>query len=344
MRIIGYEIKKLLHWKILFLLLFISLVFFKLFLEFEFLYFPNGQPMTDHVEISKQMIEKYGNEMDETEFQDFKNMYKKASEKEDGSYEKGIVTGGFLESDSPWKLQAWEGIIESYERKKISFTNKTNKEAVLPGINLNSILPYIVYENYNNLIRMVTVLVIISVMIVTGRVFITDMQNNAMSLQYSTLTGRRLFIYKTIASMITSFFITAVYIGILLVAYAGNDTSVFFQSSLQSFDMIWPGFLIDLSFLQYIILTITGVFLLALVSAAITTFVSRTVSSYMSLIGAQVPVAAILILLILKYLISDLLSVRYPMFLTIGTYIVLLFIGAMVLFKRWEKEEMLDIG
>lgn len=367
MRIISYEIKKLLNWKVLVLVFLISLLFVELFIRFEFEHFPNGRPMGDGFKISQQMIEKYGQEMDETEFQDFKNTYQEeivkaeAYLREEGvsSYEQFRNHGGYLADeimfekgvDLFWELQAREGIIEDYERRKEAFTlytedidNSAWKEDIITGTSLNSILPYIVYENYNNLISRLAVLIMVSVMIVTGRVFITDTKNNAMSLQYSTLTGRKLFKYKTMASLITALLLTTIYVGVFLIAYRSNDTSAFLHSSLHSYENLSYIFWVDMSFLKYIILTIAGVYLLALVSASVTTYLSRAVSNYFSLIGSQVPVVVILIILVLQYLISDLFSVRYPMWLTLGTYVVLLIIGTMLLVLRWKKEKRLDIG
>jgi hypothetical protein len=99
MRIIGYEIRKLLNWKVIGLLVLLSFLFYHLFLSFEFKNFPNGRPIGDDFNISKQMIAKYGPEMDEKEFADFKVTYEKEVEKADeylqsheGFVEAGVTT------------------------------------------------------------------------------------------------------------------------------------------------------------------------------------------------------------------------------------------------------------
>lgn len=76
MRVFLYELRKLFNWKVLLLILFISFLFYKLFLSFYFENFPNGRPAKDEFMITKEMINKYGHEMDEKEFQHFKNWYK----------------------------------------------------------------------------------------------------------------------------------------------------------------------------------------------------------------------------------------------------------------------------
>ncbi|GAA0433385.1 hypothetical protein GCM10008983_07530 [Lentibacillus halophilus] len=377
MRIIWYEIRKLLDWKIISLVLLISVLFFELFLSFDFDHFPNGRPKGDTFKVTKQMIDQYGTEMNEKEFQDFKETYQKEVDKagdylqsRDDFVEAGVTTYEQFKSmadgkeklnelhndimfdkgiDVFWELQSRESIMESYERKKEDFFKDTAhihnsawKQDIVKGSSLNAILPHFVYENYNNLITMFAILIILTVMIVVGRVFITDQQNYALHLQYTTHIGRKLFKKKVIASMLTAFVITSVYIGVFLLLYAGNDPQAFLQSSLRSFDAHTIHWL-DMSFLQYIYLTIMAVYLLAFVAAAIAMFLSRAVNQYISLIGAQVPIAVVLILLISEYLVSNLFGIAYPMYMTIGTYAGLLVLGVAILITRWRKERKMDI-
>ncbi|API93019.1 hypothetical protein J32TS6_14470 [Virgibacillus pantothenticus] len=378
MRIIWYEIRKLLNWKVLGLVLLISLLFFEQFLRFDFEHFPNGRPEGDTFNVTKQMINKYGQEMDEREFQDFKETYKEEVNKanaylqsRDDFAEVGVTTYEQLTNmdqenenetinelfndvmfdkgiDVFWELQSREAIIEYYEVRKEFFNGETAsidapewKQKILDG-SINEILPSFVIENYNNLITMLSILIILSVMIVVGRIFIIDQQNNAIYLQYTTNIGRKLFKKKLMASMITSFLITSVYIGAFLILYSFNDTQIFFESSLHSFNAFTFNWL-DMTFLQYIYLTIIGVYLLALVAAAVTTYLSRVVSNYISLIGVQVPIAVVLIILIFEYLVSNLFNTAYPMWITIGTYLGLLVLGASFLIVRWKKERKIDI-
>lgn len=377
MRIIWYEMRKLLDWKVLGLVFLLGLLFFEFFLRFEFEHFPNGRPKGDTFHVAKQMIDKYGPEMNEKEFQDFKETYQKEVERagdylqsRDDFVEAGVTTyeqfnnmdrekenlnklanDVFFDKgiDVFWELQSREGMINFYKRKKEDFLKDTAhindrewKQEIIEGTSLNTILPHFVYENYNNLITMFAILIILTIMIVVGRIFITDQQNNALYLQYTTNIGRKLFKKKIIASMLTAFVITTVYIGVFLILYAGNDPQAFLQSSLHSFDAHTIHWL-DMPFLQYIYLTIMAVYLLAFIAAAIATFLSRVVRHYISLIGAQVPIAVVLVLLIFAYLVSNLFGIAYPMYITIGTYAGLVALGAAILITRGRKERKIDI-
>ncbi len=371
MRIIWYEMKKLLNWKVLSLVFLISVLFFEVFLSFEFEYFPNGRPPLDTFNVSKQMIDKYGQEMDETEFVDFKETYKEEVDRAESylksrddaeetgvtSYEQFRSTDGELHGevmfnegvDVFWELQARENLIEFYERRIESFLNETThidnaewKQEIVNGSSLNAILPHFVFENYNNLIKMLTILIMIIVMIVVGRVFIVDQKNDMIILQYTTLTGRTLYIHKIIAALITAFLLTSVYIAGFLLLYSTNETDAFFQSSLHSFDthiIFWT----DITFIDYIIFTIMGVYIVVLVAAALAMFLSRVVGNYISLIGSQVPIVVVLSLLILEYLVSNFMSIKYPLYVTIGTYCGLLVLGVILLTIRWRKEQRIDI-
>ena len=55
-----------------------SAIFYQLFISFEIEFFPNGRPKLDIYNIMVQMIDNYGHEMDEIEFQNFKNIYEKS--------------------------------------------------------------------------------------------------------------------------------------------------------------------------------------------------------------------------------------------------------------------------
>ena len=75
MRILWNEIKKILTWKMLLLLAVVNSILFFLLIAFYIEYFPNGRPGLDNYNVSLEVLEKYGMEMDEGEFADFKETY-----------------------------------------------------------------------------------------------------------------------------------------------------------------------------------------------------------------------------------------------------------------------------
>lgn len=155
MKIIFNEIKKVFQLKMIILLAIISLIFYCLFISFYIDYFPNGRPALDTYNIFVEMIEEYGEFMDEYEFLDFKTVYKKEVEKadqylksNDESIKAGITTyDKFIDSydeflysnpdsrgkeledlhsyimfkekvDLFWELETREHIIDRYEERK----------------------------------------------------------------------------------------------------------------------------------------------------------------------------------------------------------------------------------
>ncbi|WP_349409871.1 hypothetical protein [Pseudalkalibacillus sp. SCS-8] len=376
MRIILYELRKLLNWKLIGFLVLLSFLFYHMFLSTGFEYFPNGRPSGDHFKVSKQMIAEYGPEMDKKEFEDFKVTYQEEVEKageylksHEGFSEAGIATyeefRSFDRSSNPevnellgkvmfeegvdifWELQAREGIIDFYahndERIFISdnIQDEEWKKEYVKNPSRHAILPNFVVENFSNLITMVAILIVLSVMIIVGRVHIIDRKNNAITLQYTTKEGRNLFKKKMAASMVMATIITTVYLFVFFLMYAQNETSEFFASSLYAFETNY--FWIDMTFLQYIIISVIGVYLLSLVAAAIATLISRIAVNYISLIGAHIPIAVLLILLMTQYLITRIFSHQYPVLLTISTYVALLVLAGSILFFRWKKEQKVDI-
>ena len=76
MRIIINEIKKIFNLKMTSILILGTILFYQMFISFDINVFPNGRPSLDLYNITVQMIKDYGNEMDQIEFQHFKNIYK----------------------------------------------------------------------------------------------------------------------------------------------------------------------------------------------------------------------------------------------------------------------------
>jgi len=314
--------------------------------------------------------------MDEKEFQHFKNWYKQKKD-EANAYLKsqqdaeklGITTyeqfrqldltnkqyADFHEkvvfvdqADVFWELQAFENIIEQYESKGRdieSYTDEDQQERVkqiMANNDVNSVFPYLVYENYNELTRFWTVLIIISVVMVTCRVHITDRLNNAISLQYTTKTGRNLFSLKLLAALAATALITTVQIVIFWFFYLGNGTQAFFPLSINSFYNFYH-FWFDFTFEGYIITTVIATYIVAIVAALFSVFFSRIAQNYITLIGSLVPIVVLLSYCTLKYLVGELFAILHPLMLTIGTFLVLIAISTIFIIYRMKQEKLVDL-
>ncbi|WP_165381993.1 hypothetical protein, partial [Aeribacillus pallidus] len=252
------------------------------------------------------------------------------------------------QADVFWELQAFENIIEQYESKGRdieSYTDEDQQERVkqiMANNDVNSVFPYLVYENYNELTRFWTVLIIISVVMVTCRVHITDRLNNAISLQYTTKTGRNLFSAKLLAALAATALITTVQIVIFWFFYLGNGTQAFFPLSINSFYNFYY-FWFDFTFEGYIITTVIAIYIVAIVAALFSVFFSRIAQNYITLIGSLVPIVVLLSYCTLKYLVGELFAILHPLMLTIGTFLVLIAISTIFIIYRMKQEKLVDL-
>lgn len=75
MKLFFYELRKIFSWKLLVLILLVNVILFKLLIEFDLDYFPNGRPTGDHFDIEQQIIPMFGAEWDDEELSEFQGMY-----------------------------------------------------------------------------------------------------------------------------------------------------------------------------------------------------------------------------------------------------------------------------
>lgn len=71
MRIILYEMKKIWNIKMLGVILLLCTLFYSIFMEFGIKYFPNGHPITEEIDYSIELTERYGTTLEAEEFSDF---------------------------------------------------------------------------------------------------------------------------------------------------------------------------------------------------------------------------------------------------------------------------------
>ena len=153
MSIFWMELKKLFSWPIIGLIIVLNVLLYWLLIEFEITYFPNGRPWNDIFIIEQEMIEKYGEKIDEEEMDDFKFIYDERVKEANAflqayplAVEKGITTyaqyqqsrevdapnveeGDALSSailfddkvDLFWELESRKGIIDNYEYRYLVF-------------------------------------------------------------------------------------------------------------------------------------------------------------------------------------------------------------------------------
>ncbi|MGM8365432.1 hypothetical protein ACLIBG_08090 [Virgibacillus sp. W0181] len=380
MRLIGYELKKIFTFKLLVLLGIVGFILYSMLLEFEFTHFPNGRPATDTYNISVKMVEQFGEDMDKSEYKLFKEQYEEDIEtatqylkSKDAFAEAGITSyeefqnmdmGSGSEKlvnlnsqvmfkeevDVFWEIQAREWLMERYEnsgyhndRTYGGPTNEKQNRRLKEVSESVSPFPSLVFMNYNTLITNVTIIILLSTMIILSPLYLRDRKNNLIYLQYTSKTGRHVFVRKLYAGLIASFFMITFILTAFFVLYSQNDVGMFFGLNINS--VFHPSvFWFDLTFIQYIILTVLLVYVLGITVAILTAILSRISPNYLALAGVQIPAAILLFWFLLPYLISNVTNISHPIYFAPLVYGLLIVLVIMIIIWRWKREKLIDIA
>lgn len=251
--------------------------------------------------------------------------------------------------DMFWELETREQLIIDYEwidgivNTNTSRLNKNEIQRyneIIKNGSITSILPGAVFRNYNELIKSYAVLIVLSIIFMVSPIYIKDSLNKVNYLQYTSKTGRKIFKTKLVAALMSSFIIISVHLTCFSILYSHNKVGMFFNSSINS---IFNGSLswYNINFIQYIALTVVGIYVLGFAVTLIVTFVSRIAPNYITLIGMQVPITFIAITII--YLMEQLTIIRFPKYSHPVAYSILVLFGVVLMSLRWKKEKVADI-
>lgn len=377
MRIFFYELRKIFTVGMIALLAVASVIFYFLFLSFEFDHFPNGRPERDIFKITVEEITEHGPTMDEQQLAKFRERYDKQVEEANRFLQTrpefvsaGITTYQAFqeiglerkdmqklrnqvifdeEVDIFWELQAREFIIDRYLNKESWLEGRgENEEQRARGHEIylsgeaDSILPWFVWRNYNQLIVFESILITLSVLLMLTPYYLKERRNRMFDLQYSTRTGRTLFRTKWLAGCTAALLFTTLHLGCFFALYSMNETAPFWQAGINSVLNDYASWF-DLTFGAYIGITIVAIFVLALFTSVIALFVSRLAPSYFAAVGIQVPFAFVLWSLLLEYLLHDISSIRQSTYLLIIAYALLVTSAIVITALRWRRERVTDI-
>jgi len=354
-----------------------------MFIDFNIKVFPNGRPEGDIYRIAKRIIEQKGNRLGDGDIDYLRNLEVDMKKEADNylkgnkaAKELGITSYDKLDEilssdkdenkkveelhnnillkegvDSFWELQSIDYFINMFENKNnTSYVKNESQKNRIEEINKtkanNDILPYFVFSNYNSFIASSTLLIIISIGFILGTLFTKDEVINMEMLQYTTRRGRGLYRDKIAAALIATVIIVTLELGALFTMFLTRKSTVelFYNSSINSCfndGEYW----FDLTFLQYSILSIIIVYVLALALAFIVCYVSRKSHRYITYIGISLLIAIVLCILVASETITSLgiFNICKPKFLVSGFIAVMFFIGIASLVIRYKKEKVLDI-
>lgn len=375
MRILWNELKKILTWKILLLLVFVNSVLYFFLIQFHIEYFPNGRPALDSYNIGNEMIDKYGTHMDEEEFLDFKDVYDLQVIQADqylqsrqefvaagldtyeafGNFDRGNEEQDVLHSkvmfeekqvNTFWELQERERLIGFYEGKENlqgydNVQQKLRAEELIAAKNY-AVYPEVVIMNFRDFIRNVAIAILFSVVLVISPMILRDRLRQLLALQYSSKKGRNLYKTKILAGLISTFIVITALLTVYFSIYSVNKTSMYFEIPINTFiaNESWY----DPTFFQYILLCVAAIYVIGFVFGLLAMSFSSIVPNTMALIGIQIPFIIGMIFLMGGPLMGYIIAIWNPQWLAptaYSTMVVGSLLFVMVLVRREKKRDIM---
>lgn len=376
MRVLWNELKKILTWKMLILLILMNSVLYFLLIEFDIKYFPNGSEIYSY-NIGVEMTEKYGITMDEEEFIDFKKTYADEVKKADnylqsreefgeeglGTYEKfrdydrmnnsgrasDLIDEVFFNHpvDLFWELEERERLLDFYEYKEDIPNADTNtkqlqkryEELIAQG--KFGIYAEVIITRFETFIANIGIAILFSVVLVISPAILKDRSRQIVPMQYTTKKGRNLFKTKILAGVIATFIVITALLTVYLSLYSLNNTSMFFNVRVNTFigNESW----FDPTFFQFIMLCVAGIYIIGLVLGLLSMAFSSLVPNMVSLIGIQIPFVIGFLIIGLYPLLPDMISIWHPKWLSLISYCAMVIIVLLFTAVLWKREKKMDI-
>lgn len=199
-----------------------------------------------------------------------------------------------------------------------------------------------VLENYNGFIFNSTALRVISIIFLLAPIFTKDKHRNLEQIQYTTKRGRKLYKDKIIASLIVSGIIVTVELGVLFFLYLTreNTVEVFYNSSINSWLNVGFNWF-DLTFKEYIFVTIALIYIFSLCLSLLISFTSRKCTRYITLIGISLLLTIVFFKLVtMEFLLWGGFGWIYrPKFLVIGFLVIMAVIGIILVLAQNRNEK-----
>ncbi|WP_186671134.1 hypothetical protein [Sporosarcina sp. BP05] len=374
MRILWNELKKIFTWKTMLLLLFINAVLYFLLIEFYITNFPSGDNSYSY-NIAVEMVEKYGDAMDEDEFIDFQNTYEEKLEETNRylqSREDAIVVGldtyekfqaydwsnpseeaRALENDVFfdntidlfWELQERERLIEFYNIRKntpeVTNVNKRDRLMELIAEEKFGVYAEIVIWNFKSFIKGVGIVILFSVVLVISPIILRDRSRGLLLLQYTSKKGRNLFKTKILAGYIATFIVITGLLAVYFSVYSLNNTDMFFNVRVNTF--IWNESWFDPTFFQFIMLCIAAIYLIGFFFVTLTMSFSNVVPNMVSLIGIQIPFVVGFLIFGLNRLLPDMINIWNPKWLAPVSFSSMVIVSIIIIYFLVKREKKVEV-
>lgn len=383
MRILLQEMKKIFHPVMLLICVLINVLMYYIFIEFDISYFPNGRPATDVYRIGIEMVEKYGHELDEQEYEDFKQVYKEEVKKADQYIQQndewaevGITTyQEFRDMDfgvNPaldevrdklifeqgidlfWEIPEREHIIEEMkfleERYGYSYLagtpTKQQDERIKEVVNSGTV--YSIFPAYPVEDNFFSISKSIMITILVSILFMVSPIflrdfKNNMVSLQYTTKTGRAIFKWEIVAGLVSSFLITT---VLVVVYYG----IYFTNDIGMFlksgvnTFMGSTYWYDFTFLQLILLTIGLTYVLALFLSLIAIFTSSICRNYIAIIGILLPIFVLICMLINRgVLLGDAFLIYHSQIFFAFLYSVIVLVPIIVIIWKWKREKVVDI-
>jgi sugar-specific transcriptional regulator TrmB len=250
-----------------------------------------------------------------------------------------------------WEIPERDNIIEMYKDKKRGVTNSIenpNKnqekrlEEIIKQKSEISVFHGMILENYQSLIFNVAMTILLSIIFMISPIFISDSKNKVKFLQYTSKRGRKIFKSKLTAGSISSLIIATVQLTVFFFMYRHNKVGMFFDSTINSF-LSYQYFWYDITFIEYIIISVATIYILVLFFSIISMIISSVTENYIALVGVQIPIVFITFKLALRAAVTGVVSIRFREGDPIAAYLLMIIAVLMLITMRWEKGKIVDV-
>lgn len=378
MKLFLYEMRKIFSWKLILLVILLNVLMFKLMIEFDLKHFPNGRPDGDTFKIEQQLIPKYGPKIDENEFSEIKEVYQQKVKEADQylANDKDAIAAGLenyekfnhydendelqmnyhdelffnRDLDFPWELQSYEWYLNEYQYAKQSMimklkdatTNAQKKhfEQLLKENKLPFYSDRVTY-NFKTYKTSVAITIFLSIIILISPIYLRDVQANVVSLQYSSRKGRKAFRVKWFAGLISTILITSLLLTLYMVLYQSNETSSHFDLPLHALGRYDHWY--DMTFLQYIMLSVIIIFIISILLGMLTMVISSAVNNTLALIAIQIVVAFIMIAGVASFIVRNVIDLQFPQLFVPAILMIFIGVIAIATYAVSKKEQLKDI-
>lgn len=379
--IIIEEMKKILSWKRLLLLLGFAVMYFMIFLK----PFVQMNPGSYHqfADKTKEMIQEYGSRMTPEVFSQFKAEVQDMKAHPGGDLEKvddyirknelcasydifdldsffgsgmedltreqqmllwdelykGLTDVEIYQAqDQNIDISAWVGAVELYEQEVLFASRSENGTQFYDNLSeaqrlrvsqrnkdeLYGILPPTILDSHLEVLQFAGAFMLLSVIFLIVPYVVGDNRSRLVDFQYTSVKGRRFYLYKLLAAICSAVLIMAVQVGALAGIFKINAVTDFWNSPVSSFQ---TGFIswFSLTLGQLTLLAVGLCVVLGVGMVLVVFAVTRYCVNYITAIAWQLPLVVLAGLFggILMKSFTEITSLKYmPMAVGIGGFAV----------------------